>query len=511
MMRELRELMIPYRKYGVDAEHFFLLTKRSDGMQDIYQALLDDPEVTIDELAVIAGYNNAELAGFKSLCYRLRDRLLDGLLRLPHKGASPVRKQLLKVQKLFVQGIILQQAGQAGQGVEVLKRVVKLATKYEQYDVAYLALPYITKYYSFQELDEKLWKRYQKQYHFIKQQVAGLQLSQERYNLVSYYGLYKSKSHAAQLDQHLEQIVGDFEADGDKYTAYRYINRRAEIEQFYLLRKGNYDACIDKTDAALEILSARPFFNRTTRYNLSCGKVDALLNLNRKQDALEVLLQLEGEVDEGRHNWYKLQRQLALTYALLQDYGQLHDLSIEINLRSDLNKTKANYEMWKIIEAYVVFLVKADKIDRPDSPYHKSYRLGRFLNEVPSFSKDKQGLNTAVLIAQVLYYLVNKRIDMIESRIEALSKYCYRYLRRDETFRANCFIKMLARLPEAEYQPIRTARYVGKYLDHLNSAHRIINTDVFDSEIIPYEVLWQVVTEILPSKGYKRRATSSAQ
>lgn len=510
MIHELRELIIPYKKNPIDPATFFSPAHKSESLVRLYQGLMDDPTTTLEDLAALTGYASADLPGFKSLCYRLRDKLLDGLLSLPYKSVSPLRKNILKVQKLFMQGLVLQHGGQIRKGVEVLERAVKRAIKYEQYEIAYLALPYITKYYAFQKVDERRWKNYQKKFDRIKLETEGLQLSQVRYNVVSHFGVFKNKSHATELDQHLERIIKEFEDDEDKYSAYRYINRRVEIEQFYLLRRGDYEACIHKTDLALAQLSTRPFFNLSTKYSLNCAKVDALLNLNRYQEALDLLLILEEEGIKSLFNWYKLQRQKALVYAMMRDYDQLHDLTVTINKRCDLDKYNETLEFWKIIEAYVVFLVKAGRIDRPTSGYHSSYRLGRFLNEVPTFSKDKQGLNTAILIAQILYYIVTKKLEKIENRIETLSKYCYRYLRKDETYRSNCFIKMLARLPEAEFNPKRTSRYVHKYAALLTKADRVISTDVFDSEIIPYEDLWHTVTKVLPSKGYKQRTTSSA-
>lgn len=513
MIEDLYQLIVPISRYSVDFTPFLSLREDSQ-LQKLFSLVTNGEEGPEDEVAAKSlGFASGNSQGYKSLCYRLRDRLLDALLYMPYKkGISPLREQILDLQKRFVQCQVLTNNLQWSVAIPLFERLVQKCLKYEQYHLAYLALPYLAKYYAYQQVNEKKWRRYEKMLVEIKHEVEGLDFIHSAYNEISHLAIFKAKSHLQKLSRALGATMQSFEEHGSRYNSYVYITKRTELEQYYLLREQQYNKCLEVTNTAIERLSQRPFFNRSTRYQLSTAKIDAMLNLKQYDASIELLDHLLTEIENGSHNWYKVHRQKAILLGLQRNYDGLHDLTLEILQRKDLSNRPTTYELWRIIEAYVVFLVRAGKVDRPESKYHHRYRLGKFLNEVPTFSKNKQGLNTTILIAQVLYYAVCGRMDKVDSRIESMNKYAYRHLRKDETYRTNCILKMLMRLPDAEFQPQRTSRYVNKYYNLLQNSTRTINTDVFDPEIIPYEDIWDALIDQLPIKGYRRRkATSSAQ
>jgi uncharacterized protein YdhG (YjbR/CyaY superfamily) len=56
---------------------------------------------------------------------------------------------------------------------------------------------------------------------------------------------------------------------------------------------------------------------------------------------------------------------------------------------------------------------------------------------------------------------------------------------------------MLLKLPEAEYHPLRTERYVTKYKKKLLENPYEVSMKEIAIEIIPYEQLWDITIEIL--------------
>ncbi|MEL6989086.1 MAG: hypothetical protein AAGK97_14835, partial [Bacteroidota bacterium] len=113
------------------------------------------------------------------------------------------------------------------------------------------------------------------------------------------------------------------------------------------------------------------------------------------------------------------------------------------------------------------------------------------------FTKDKRGLNIAILIVHVLFLLHLKKYNQIIDRTEALNQYCYRYLRTDDTFRSNCFIKMLLQIPKADFNRMRTERYAEKFVNKLRSMPLSVSTQSAEVEFFPYEDLWEITLEML--------------
>lgn len=111
-------------------------------------------------------------------------------------------------------------------------------------------------------------------------------------------------------------------------------------------------------------------------------------------------------------------------------------------------------------------------------------------------------MNIPVLIVQFLYDIVDKRYDAGIERVEAVQKYVSRYLRKDELFRSNCFLKMLVQIPEAGFHREAVVRKAERYLSQLAETPLAIANQPHEIEIIPYEDLWQMILEILPNQRF---------
>jgi len=88
-------------------------------------------------------------------------------------------------------------------------------------------------------------------------------------------------------------------------------------------------------------------------------------------------------------------------------------------------------------------------------------------------------------------------------RIEAIKKYCSRYLRQDDNFRSNCIIKLLLQIPEGSFHRQAVLRRAGKYLEQLQSVPLEIAYQTHEIEIIPYEDLWEMTIDSLPNQIVK--------
>ena len=81
--------------------------------------------------------------------------------------------------------------------------------------------------------------------------------------------------------------------------------------------------------------------------------------------------------------------------------------------------------------------------------------------------------------------------------------YCHRYLKKDDTFRSNCFIKMLLTLPRSNFNRIAVERNAKKFFDRLKSVPLEKANQAEDLEIIPYDDLWEMVLDMLDAPTKK--------
>ena len=124
---------------------------------------------------------------------------------------------------------------------------------------------------------------------------------------------------------------------------------------------------------------------------------------------------------------------------------------------------------------------------------------------MPTYSKDKRGLNIPILVVQLLFMIAKKDYDQTIDRFEAIKKYCSRYLKKDDNLRSNCFINMLLQIPSASFHKAGVERKAKKYWDRLQSTPLEFAKQSQEIEIMPYEDLWELILESLEPKFYRLR------
>ena len=125
------------------------------------------------------------------------------------------------------------------------------------------------------------------------------------------------------------------------------------------------------------------------------------------------------------------------------------------------------------------------------------FKIGKFLNTTPVFSKDKRGINVSILLMHISYLLQRRDYSSIIDRIDSLNQYAYRYLRKDDSFRSNCMIKMVIQMAKADFNPIRTERYTADMRTELGRVKLAGSGENIEIEIIPFEVLWSIMFKAL--------------
>jgi len=164
-------------------------------------------------------------------------------------------------------------------------------------------------------------------------------------------------------------------------------------------------------------------------------------------------------------------------------------------------------QRWGLLEAYINFLQLTGAA--PESPTMSRYRINKFINETPQYSEDKKGRNIQLIIAQLLFYIIDKNWDKMEEKIDALQKYGTRYLRKNELFRSQVFIKMLLEIPRRMYHPQAIIRHTAKYRKRLAEMAPNIDLNGSTLEIIPYEHLWELIIQNIVPPKYTRQSKLS--
>ena len=197
---------------------------------------------------------------------------------------------------------------------------------------------------------------------------------------------------------------------------------------------------------------------------------------------------------EGNFNWHLALIRRIIICLHSGDYQEAYELYKAHNNQACHYPTLREY--WDIIWGYLYFLIKIEKIRE----YTKErFHLGKFLNDVPMYSKDKSGHNINLFIIQIIIRLQREQYGQIIDRIEALRTYVRTHTKNPETVRANIFLNMIIQMEAASFHQAATERKTQKLFAQLQKVPIRLGQNLA-VEIIPYEILWEEMLNFLENK-----------
>ncbi len=197
--------------------------------------------------------------------------------------------------------------------------------------------------------------------------------------------------------------------------------------------------------------------------------------------------------------WFKCHELYFLLCMHTHRFKHAQEVLLHVQPRKELtHQSKARIETWRLNSAYIYYLTVIDVLN--SNRKIKPFRINKFLNEVPKFSADKSGFNVPILIIQILLLIQQRAYDQLSDRVEAIEKYSTRYIKRDTSYRTNCFVKMLLQIPKRHFHRAAVVRHAKPYLKRLQEEAINRSSQSFEMEIIPYEHLWEYVLESLDEK-----------
>lgn len=211
-------------------------------------------------------------------------------------------------------------------------------------------------------------------------------------------------------------------------------------------------------------------------------------------------------------NWYLIMRQYFLLCMHSKDYQKAYDILVIVQNTKNLKRISAHeQELWGINAAYIEYFIRSGEIETvPVGDLElKPFRYYKFLNEFPFYSKQKRGINIPILIIQILFLLQAKKYDEVIDRATNLHQYCSKYLRKDNTYRSNCFIKMLIKLVEAQFHKNGAQRKAQAYYEKLKNNPLEKTLDMNLVEIVPYEQLWEYTLSMVDNKFIRTKVKNT--
>lgn len=439
---------------------------------------------------------------YTRLKYRLFNRLINTLffIDIDKPSFTDVQRAYYQCYKDFAAFKILIGRGGRNAAIKLGEKILKRAIEFEFTDLSVNVLRALRVQYSSLEGNSKKFKEANQN---LKKQKARLEKEDLAEDFYTNLALHFINSRAAKPE--LAQLAKSYSDE------LRVLKSNAETQRFYFMShyvhsiryqiENDYEKTIGVCKSAISLLTSHPKITNKTFlavfYNIKASASIKLRKYDDAQKAIETNLSFSFN---GSVNWYISLYYLFLLSFHIEDYQKAFEVFKKAVANPQFNKLpNAHKEYWTIAEAHLHYLIANDEIELNlmEVAKYRKFRVKKFVNEVPVYSKDKRGANVSILVLQILFLLQEKKYEETISRIDNLKAYSNKYLRKNENFRSNCFIRMLQQLPKSYFNKKVATRKVKKYHDRLNEVPLEVAVQSSEMEIIPYEKLWKMVLKSL--------------
>ncbi len=468
--------------------------------EQFYDALASGRLKNDKEAAAFFYQASPDHAAYRKLKERLQERLLNTLFFVDVNQAdfNEYNQNYYTIYKDLAAIKILIARFSKKVAIPLAEKTIRLALKFELTDLVVILAKELYSHFAAIEGNLEKFKYYSK---VAKDNLEILDAEDKADYYYAHLRFFFAKSRAAksELYQLAQKYSHELNLLGCHIQSYRfnYIAYLIHCLKFELAN--DYGGLLQQSQDAIKYFVKRKQQVPTTvMFSFYIRIFVCYLQQKNYSDAWKMIPKCLENTMEEVNNWF-----LALEYFVILSFhsNRLEEgyNFFEKAVQSSNFSKQPMYirERWVILKTYFYYFFFVQKKLLSNSTLLKQFRLSKFLNEVPIYRQDKRGANISILILQILFLLHQKKYNAIIDRAEGLRQYTYRYLRRDDTFRSHCFIRMLLTLPECSFNKTAVLRKADKYWQQLQAMPLNVAKQSAEIEIVPYETLWGFVLEEL--------------
>lgn len=519
-MQPLKDLVTILNRYAVRDIDVITNPERKRSKEDsryweMYAGLQKGRWKDEDEVAQHFNYASRTDKGYRRLKEGLKERLHNSVLfiDLGSQGISRYHQKGQELYRLWAVSECLSRRGSFEAYYEVASKALDIALDIENVSAiveitcrlrTYLAVRpnFAKEYLRLKDIHNKYWR--------------AMQLEMEAQNdllfiissLVNKKG-YK-KEHAPVADAFYQRYQKDL-AEIDT-VMFQVCVRLLQVYSHILVH--DWSGGLAAADEALTFLLNKGEKSADHVVTFGTQKASCLLMLKKYDEARSTLDSLLIHAPEGKPTWFKNREVAAVNALYSENYREAWFLVNEIITHERFNVvSEVDQETWRLYYGYLQWLVKSGiATEASDIPVNDTFKLTRWLNDMPLYGLDKRGGNIPLLILQIHFLITAYRsdpnnYDAICNRIEALRKYSSRNLDREsEHFRTDCFLSLLQLLPKYIHDVQKLSVAAAPVLQRMNTVHVDLLDSSFETEVVPYERQWEwICLQLQPGKYSHRK------
>ncbi|MEM6396088.1 MAG: hypothetical protein AAF741_07050 [Bacteroidota bacterium] len=467
-------------------------------LSKLYQSL-SNKEVQTDKEASEVLFGKAQDLRYAKLKYRLKQQLINTVLMVEPKEKSRgnYNEIFTNLRKQLCVADIMRRENKYSVVFDIVKKVFAQAQKAEMTSISLHCTQLMLSYYHFKKHDLAESKKY------IELAKTFNKLNNAEVDaFTSYFEMIdcvlntqiptKEKVEIAEtlLKKLDDKHKGVSTIDFDNHYYFIKISSKAYSK--------DYLAVMSICEDQIRKLEKKPFYPRAHVRNYLFQIMNASLPTRAYSSGKSAYERFLEEVDIGKRPWFRAKQFYIYLAIHSEDYSLAYDTCNSIIDHSKFKDQAEDIkERFLLLRAYLYWLDSINVI--PEE--RKSFRLGKFLNEMPEFSKDRLRFNIPILVIQVLWIIHRKAYDKADERLTSLQRYADRYLKKiPDLSRTYHFLKAITKLRVARFNRTRFEERTSDFMKKLQENPSTANPDAIEIEIVPYDRLYTLLLDQLDNK-----------
>ncbi len=379
---------------------------------------------------------------------------------------------------------------------ELAEQTIAIAKRFEFTDIVLSLSRDLAIHYSIHELSRKKARHYQKLAQRAMQQLEAEVLAERYYTELAVHFVHSRATKKQYLEKAV-QYADELETIIEENASYRFLLYAFNVLILRYEIANDYDGVMRICRRGLDyFIKQSHLASNSVLWSFNFKILACQIQLGQYQGAWQSLATCLELAPHGSGNWFATKEYEMMLGFHSEDYQAAYRAYLDAIQHPSLKKQPPRVrEPILVHEAFIHYLIELGMISPDPPPPARSFRLNRFLNQIPAFARDKRGTNASILILQILFFLQQGKLGEIHDRMDRLKMYAYRHLKRGATQRSNCFIKMLLELPANHFHRTAVERHTQRYLKLLHRMPKDMTDQNVEMEIIPFEKLWDLVLD----------------
>lgn len=423
---------------------------------------------------------------FNVIYKRLKDALLKGVSDNSFENLSDqTSKARFKIWKKHLQTKILFQLGGRESAVKLAIETIVLAEKQDQFEVIQSLCSILTNHFSIIQPNLQKFKKFQS-----KLDIASSILNDELRIKAAYHDLMLRYNKNKNID-HIPKVISELVpiAKNNNHPRFKYLYY--SIISVYHQIINDQEKVISNNSTAYNFFSnQKKTLSYVYQYTFLSDLIPIyILQKKFKETAsiLEICISLPPFNSFNHHKILIYQAYFGFRSDTPQLVTQAYEIAHAVPTKFQSNVIE---KRWHLIKGYLALYQKFGLVS-----FYKEFRLQKFLNVPENQGDNIQKAN--LIILELLHLLMTKNFPIFITKLDRVEPFITTRFKSHDFKRTRFFLRMLKAIVKGNYTKKLVLAHAESQTKKLTESNKEFNIDTIEREIVPYEILWNLIIQQL--------------